>query len=283
MDNTTEKAKDRLVVLKRIEEFERCGVFNTDVEEDEVPKPLKPEDVDYLNKKLSSKFMTKLANFLGTAYFENLIKQNKFIIKQVTGLENVSAVSGGAIVTCNHFNLKDNYAVLKAMKPALKKHQNLYKVIKESNYTAFSGAVGIMMKHANTLPLSSSFETMKKFDRSVQTLLARGEKILIYPEQAMWWNYKKPRPLKSGAFKIAVKNNCPIIPCFITMKDSEIVDDDGFFVQEYYVHFLPAIYPDNSLSLAEDQKMMLNKNYELWVNVYEDFYHTKLSYLNNKK
>ena len=33
-----------------------------------------------------------------------------------------------------------------------------------------------------------------------------GEKVLVYPEQSMWWNYRKPRPLKSGAFKFAISS-----------------------------------------------------------------------------
>ena len=62
------------------------------------------------------------------------------------------------------------------------------------------------------------------------------------------------------------------------MKDSEILDDDGFFVQEYYVHIFPAIYPDKNLSINENAKIMAEKNYQLWVDTYEDFYKQKLSF-----
>ena len=273
-----EKSKERLEILEKIKNYEKCSKFNEDVENDAPAKTIRPKDVDYVNKKLSSKFLTCVANILGTAFFESMIKKKKFIIKEVNGLENVSKVSGGAIVTCNHFNLRDNYAVYKAIKPALKRGKKLYKVIKESNYTNFKGPVRLMMRHANTLPLSSSTETMKNFYRGISKLLERGEKILIYPEQAMWWNYRKPRPLKTGAFKIATKNNVPIIPTFITMKDSNIIDNDGFFVQEYYIHFLPAIYPDKNLISKENEQLMCEKNYNLWVDTYETFYNEKLKY-----
>ena len=135
-----------------------------------------------------------------------------------------------------------------------------------------------MMRHGNTLPLSTNMETMKKFWSGMETLLNRGEKILIYPEQAMWWNYQKPRPMKLGAFRMAVKYNVPIIPTFITMKDSDVMDDDGFYVQELYVHYLPPIYPDEDLSIIDRANQMMKKNYDLWVNKYEDFYHKKLEY-----
>lgn len=275
---TIQKAQDRIDVLKRIEQFEKEGRFNDDVEIDAPAKPIKPNEVDYINKKLSSKFKTFLANKLGKMYFETMIKKHKFIIKEINGLENVKAINGGAIVTCNHFNIRDNYVVYRCLKPTFKRGQYLYKVIKESNYTNFKGIVRLMMRHANTLPLSSNYETMKSFYNGIEKLLNRGEKILIYPEQAMWWNYKKPRPFKKGAFQIASKFNKPILPVFIAMKDSNIIDNDGFFVQEYYVYFLPPIYPDENLTNAENTAILCEKNYKLWVETYEHFYKTKLEY-----
>ena len=276
-----EKAKERLNVIEKIKLYENLGKFNDDVEEDSPAKMIKRQDVDYIDKKVSSKILRGIANFLGKSFFETMMKKKKFIIKEVSGIENVLSIKGGAIVTCNHFNLRDNYAIYRAMKPALKRRQKLWKVIKECNYTNFKGPVRLMMRHGNTLPLSSSAETMKDFYRGISTLLSKGEKILIYPEQSMWWNYRKPRPLKIGAFKIASNNNVPIIPVFITMKDSNIIDDDGFYVQEYYIHFLPIIFADKNLSLRENAEKMCQQNYDLWVNVYENFYKIPLQY--NKK
>ena len=273
-----QQSEERLRVLARIAEYEKQGRFNDDVEEDDPAVPIKPSDVDYTVKKLSSKMMTALANFLGKTFFEKMIRNGKLIIKEIHGIENAESVKGGAIVTCNHFHLSDNYVVYKTIKPALKKGHYLYKVIKESNYTNFKGPVRIMMRHANTLPLSSNFSTMKEFYRGMETLLDRGEKILIYPEQAMWFNYRKPRPLKPGAFRFAAKYNVPVIPAFIGMKDSDALDGDGFPVQELYVFYLPAIYPKQGLTLNENTEIMMRANYELWVRAYEDFYKEKLTY-----
>ncbi len=119
---------------------------------------------------------------------------------------------------------------------------------------------------------------MKKFLRAVKTLLGRGETILIYPEQSMWWNYRKPKPMQDGAFTLAVRNETPILPIFITMEDSHILDGDGFYVQEYTIHVLPAIYPDKTLSATEAKERMKKDNYEAWVRVYEDFYGKPLVY-----
>ena len=119
---------------------------------------------------------------------------------------------------------------------------------------------------------------MKNLLNAVKVLLARGEKILIYPEQAMWWNYRKPRPMKSGAFKFAVKNSVPIIPCFITMEDTKKIGNDGFNVQAYTVWFLPPIYPKKELSDKENTEFLMTENYNKWKELYETVYKKPLAY-----
>ena len=119
---------------------------------------------------------------------------------------------------------------------------------------------------------------MVEFMKAVDTLLQKGDFILIYPEQSMWWNYRKPKPLKHGAFKMAVRNNVPILPIFITMEDSDIIGEDGFPVQEYTVNIAQPIYPDENLSQRERTEKMLNENYETWKRIYEDFYGIPLEY-----
>ena len=66
-----EKAKDRLEVLARIEEYEKKGWFTKDVENDPPSIPLKPEEVDFLRKKLSSKIKTKVVNFCARRHIKN--------------------------------------------------------------------------------------------------------------------------------------------------------------------------------------------------------------------
>ena len=130
--------------------------------------------------------------------------------------------------------------------------KRLYKVIREGNYTNFSGLYGFFFRNCDTLPLSSNKRTMVKFMKAVDTLLNKGDFILIYPEQSMWWNYRKPKPLKNGAFKIAARNNVPVIPIFITMQDSEIIGEDGYPVQEYIINIKEPIYPNKELSEKEN-------------------------------
>ena len=275
-----EKSKDRLQVLERIKEYEQKGWFSKDVEDDPPTIPLEPNKVDYLNKKLINKILTFFVNKKAVSFIKSLIKNKQMIVKEIRGMENFTSLSNkGAIITCNHFNAFDNFCIHHAILPSLKKeHRELYKVIREGNFTSFPGMYGLFFRHCNTLPLSSNFSTMKLFMKAMDVLLKRGEKVLVYAEQGMWWNYRKPRPLTSGAFKFAVTSNVPVLPMFITMSDSDIIGGDGFPIQEYTLHILEPIYPDPQKTDKENIQWMKDKNYEMWKNVYETTYGIPLTY-----
>lgn len=278
-ENIVKKSEYRLKVLARIEELEKNGKFDIDVEDDPPTIVLTPENIDYLRKKMTSKIKRVFANEVGERFLDSLLKNNKLIIKKVNGIENLNKISTGAIVTCNHFNPFDCFTVEKVFRMSGKiEEKRLYKVIREGNYTNFPGLYGFFFRNCDTLPLSSNKRTMVEFMKAVDSLLQKGDFILVYPEQSMWWNYKKPKPLKHGAFKIAARNNVPVIPIFITMEDSNIIGDDGFPVQEYTVNIAEPIYPAENLTQRENTEEMLNKNYEVWKNIYEEFYQIPLEY-----
>ena len=281
-----EKSKDRLEVLKKIKELEENGIFDVDVEDDPPTVPLTPEDVDYLRTSRKSKIKSRMAYRMAQWFVEDLLKDNKLIIKKINGMENLKNVKTGAILTCNHFNPYDSFTIEKVFRLAGQhKNKKLFKVIREGNYTNFPGMYGFFFRNCNTLPLSSNKRTMIEFVKAVDVILKRGDFILIYPEQSMWWNYRKPKPLKNGAFNFAARSKVPVIPIFITMEDSDIIGEDGFPVQEYTVNIEKPIYPDENLTEKENTEAMKEKNYEVWKNIYEDFYKMPLEYdtLENKE
>ena len=283
-ENEIIQSEDRKKILKKIEEFEKEGNFDTDVEDDPPTIPLAPEDVDYLNKKSTSKIKSKIANHMGKKFLDDLLKDNKLIIKEIRGLKNLQNIETGAVLTCNHFNPFDSFAIEKAfIESGEHKVRKLYKVIREGNYTNFPGLYGFFFRNCDTLPLSSNTQTMIEFLKAVDTILQRKDFILIYPEQSMWWNYKKPKPLKNGAFRFASRNNVPVIPIFITMEDSNIIGEDGFFVQEYIINIGEPIYPNEELSEKENANIMKEKNAEVWKKTYEDFYKVPLEYTTEVK
>lgn len=272
-----EKSKERVEILAKIEELEKRGIFDQDVENDPPSLELFPDQIDYLHKKLKTKILTHLTLKAGGKFFKSQMDAGNLVIKDIVGIENLPSKKQGAIVTCNHFHPFDNYVILKALEPTLKKGR-YWKVIREGNYTNPPKGFEMFMRYGDTLPLSRNRETMRKFLDAVETLLKRGDKVLVYPEQALWWNYRKPRPFKSGAFRFAVTSNVPVIPIFITMEDTDKIGDDGFPIQAYTAHICPAIYPDSNLSSKENMNMMCEKNYEYWTQIYEKFYNKKLKF-----
>ena len=106
----------------------------------------------------------------------------------------------------------------------------------------------------------------------------------IYPDQGMWWNYKKPRPFKVGGFKMAYKANVPVLPTFITMTDDETrTDGDGYPVQHHTLHVMPPIYPDKSLGEKVGAEKMMNEAYNACKAKYEEVYGVPLTYTTEVK
>lgn len=278
-EQAPEKAPDRLEVLARIEKLEREGRFDVDAEEDPPTLPLEPDRIDYLRVKPSSKAKVRLSYAIANKFVDGLLKDGKLVLKDIKGMENLNGLSSGAILTCNHFNPFDCFTVEHLFRISEHKgKKQLFKVIREGNYTNFPGFYGFLFRNCNTLPLSQNKKTMYNFLKAVDTILQRGDFILIYPEQSLWWNYRKPKPLKNGAFKFAAKNHVPVLPIFITMEDGETYGPDGFPQQEYTVFIEKPIYPKDGLNEREQVSSMREENYAVWKKIYEDFYGIPLEY-----
>lgn len=268
----------RRAIAERIHALESQGIFDQDVEADPPTRPLQPGEVDYTHTKWVTKISSEIANRVAKAFYDNRIAKGELVIEAVKGLENyLSVADRGVMITCNHFHPNDNYAVFKPIEKSLGR-KRLWKIIREGNYTSFTGLYGYFFRHCNTLPLASNLTVFKELLQAVDTLLQRGEKILVYPEQAMWYNYRKPRPLKNGAFHFAAKNGAPILPVFITMRDTNRFDRDGVPIQAYTVHYLPPIFPDPNKRSSLNIKDLCEKNFAAWKSCYEQVYGTPLRY-----
>lgn len=281
--DSSRRKPDRVAVVRKIEEFERDGKFDIDVEDDPPTRELLPDEIDYLRRSPAAKMHTLIAYLKAKKFLHYIIDNKLMIIKEIKGIENLQNLESGAVVTCNHFNPFDTFAVHAAFLESGIRNRKLYRVIREGNYTSFPGFYGYLMRHFYTLPLSSNKATMIKFTKATNQLLSEGNLVLIYPEQSMWWNYRKPKPLKPGAFHFAARNNVPVLPCFITMQDSDIIGEDGYPIQEYTIHIEKPIYPDRNLRYRENTEMMAEKNAEIWKKIYEETYSMPLEYTTEKK
>lgn len=271
-------SEDRQKILEKIDLFEREGRFDEDVEDDPPGRAIQPGEVDYLKEKLTTRLSAKASTLAAECYLRSILRKKQLIVKEILGGEHLQNLSTGAVLTCNHFHAMDSFAMQLAFREGGPKKGKLFRIIREGNYTAFPGFYGYLMRNFYTLPLASDFKAKKEFLRAADRLLQEGNFILVYPEQSMWWNYRKPKPLKEGGFYLAAKNNLPVIPCFITMEDSNLSDETGYPVQEYAVHIGAPIYPDETKNPTENTKEMTEKNFALWKEIYESTYHIPLSY-----
>jgi 1-acyl-sn-glycerol-3-phosphate acyltransferase len=195
---------------------------------------------------------------------------------EIIGLENVGGITGGAILTSNHFNPVDNTALrMLALKTGRKK---LCIASHEDNF-AMSGWIGYLMNYADTFPISASLSYMTEhFEPLLAALLERKNFVLIYPEQEMWFNYRKPRPLKRGAYHYAAKLGVPVISCFVEIRDLEELDAPPFHKVRYILHVLPAIFPDPEKTVRENSLAMCEQDYRQKTAAYETAYGKPLDY-----
>ena len=268
--NQNVRAPDRVAILQKIRQYEDEGRFDEDVENDPPSPVLNPEDIDYLKKGIVGNCKRAIAFAAAYAFFNKLEKSGDVVVRKAEGLEHLAGVKG-AVITCNHINPMDSFIMQRVFDDS-GHNKKLYRVIREGNYTNFPGFYGFLMRNCNTLPLSSNMQTMKKFLVAVKKLLGDGNCILIYPEQSLWWNYRRPKPMKSGAFDMAVKNQVPVVPCFITMRDTDKIGADGFPVQEYYPHLGEPIWPDPELSKLAAKEKLRQQTEDFCCQVYERVY-----------
>ena len=110
------------------------------------------------------------------------------------------------------------------------------------------------------------------FNKTVKELLEKGNLVTFFPEGSEWWCYRKPRPLIDGAFKYAVMNNVPVLPVFITFKESKASKQSPTGIPKFVVNILPPICIDQSLSSHENVAMLNKKTFNAMQDCCEKFY-----------
>lgn len=226
------------------------------------------------NRKLfSSKINNQIGHAMLTTFAKTLAGSTEF-----KGLENLNNLPiGGAIVTANHFNQIDSLPI-KLL--ANKMHHQLSIVIEDTNLM-LPGFFRYLMNYVGTIPLVQSASYIGNvFPKHLSNALAKNNWVLIYPEQEMWWNYRKPRKLQRGAYYFAAKQNVPVISLFIEIRDLPKIEkkDSNFYETKYIVHVLQPIFPDVSLSANENAHKMMKQDYQQKVAAYEKIYGKKLNY-----
>lgn len=274
----TKQQKEESPIVSNIKEAVRKGNFNVKVQPGE-PEFTQEEELKVLaayleeKKTLSYKFKN---GFVSTG--QNLLAYLRNSRSNFYGMENLYGQDlHGGIVTSNHFCPLENTIILRVIKKYTHRKSGLHAVSQMSNF-AMPGGIGFVLRYANVIPVSRvNPEYMcTAFMDEVMGICKRGDYVLIYPEQEMWLNYRKPRPLKPGAYYFAAKLGLPVISCFVAIRDKNVML--GVWKTSFDVYVLPVIYPDPKLGTREAARKMMETDYAQKKAAYERAYGKPLDY-----
>ncbi|MBR0134431.1 1-acyl-sn-glycerol-3-phosphate acyltransferase [Candidatus Saccharibacteria bacterium] len=268
---------DKAPVVENIRKHIKNGDFNKKAELDD--PVLSDEDADKAIAKYNKRHANKIVFYLDSRGAVAIINLGWALIRKRTSFEGVEKLDGfkkGAIITCNHFNPLDSLFARALLKK--KFHKTPYIVSQETNL-AMGGFNGYLMRRIDMVPLMKRPNyILKTFIPRVKELVEAGEFVQIYPEEELWFNYRKPRPCKRGTYLFAAQAKAPVVPIFVEMIDTEKDDNDQFKELKYIVHVLDPIYPDPKKSDRQNSIDMAKQDYDERVACYEKVYGKKLDY-----
>lgn len=237
------------------------------------PQELKAEILRYADRLDTPLF--KLKNHLARAIVDSwILRYNGG--NQIVGQEKLDSVPGAAFVTANHFNPFDN-----GLHRCMTRRAGRGRLVAISQGTNFvmPGLNGFVLRNIDVIPLLREPSYMNGVFRDLmQRHIARRRFILIYPEQEMWFNYRKPRPGKRGAFLFAAEYGIPVIPTFTEMQTLDKETAPGFRDVRMTLHILDPIFPDPALSARENSFAMCRADDAAKAACYERCYGKALDY-----
>ncbi len=268
---------NRMAVIENIKSFAESGQFHNKVEINDpvlTPEQSKKITADYMESRNDFTFKVKTAiGVLMAKTATKIINKNT----EIVGLEKIPQDLGGVLITSNHFGPLEN-TVIRHLTNKLKRKK--LGIISQTSNFAMTGFIGFLMNYADTIPISQDPRYLARDFLSIlkERLVEKKHAILLYPEQEMWFNYRKPRPPKNGAYFYAAKLNVPIISCFVEIVDTDKDDTAEFKKVKYILHVLDVLYPDQSKTVKENTEALGIMDYSLKKDCYEAVYGKTLDY-----
>lgn len=267
---------DRFKVIENIKKNVQNKAFHTKAEiGDPTLSQEKSKQLVENFWKNSQKFSHKLVNLFARGAFD----LGAIILTLGDKIDSTKSIKHipNAIITSNHYNQFDSLPIKRL---AMKANKRLFIVVEDTNLL-LPGWIGFMMKNIDSIPLSRSVRYLgREFPKHLANTFAKNSWVLIYPEQEMWFNYRKPRPVQKGAYYYAAKLNVPIISCFVEIQDMPSYEKGHpeFHKTRQILHVLPTIYPDPNLSIDKNASRMRDIDYSQKKKAYEKAYGKKLDY-----
>ncbi len=220
--------------------------------------------------------LQRVRRAVARAIVDGWIRKYSDGVNEIEGLEKLLSFDGPAFVTANHFNPFDN-GLHRTL--ARKAGRGRLTAISQGTNFVMGGINGFVLRNIDVIPLIGEPSYMNgPFKTLMRRSLDAGQLILIYPEQEMWYNYRKPRPGKRGAFLFAAEYGVPVVPTFTELLSRETAEASDFRDIKLILHVLDPIFPDPSLSARENSFRMARADYLAKVACYERVYGKPLDY-----
>ena len=238
------------------------------------PKALKADILDYVSKLDTPLF--KLKNRLARAIVDGWIRRYSDGVNEIVGLEKLQGLQGPAFLTSNHFNPFDNGVIRTLARKT--GHGRLVAISQGTNFV-MPGLNGFVLRNIDVIPLLQEPSYLNgTFRTLMRKHLDANHFILIYPEQEMWFNYRKPRPQKRGAFLFAAQYKVPVVPCFVELQDLPRWQTPDFREVKLVLHVLDPLFPDPAKSVRENSFALCAADYAAKKACYEQCYGKPLRY-----
>ena len=178
---------------------------------------------------------SKLKNLIARGIAEIWRRRYSVGTDRIEGAEKLEGIRGGAFLTSNHFNPFDNGVIRTLSRET--GHGRLWALSQGTNFV-MPGLNGFMLRHSDVIPLLRDPSYMAgPLREMMRKVLDKKHFILIYPEQEMWFNYRKPRPGKRGAYLFAADRdnhiNNPEYGIKAHIAEDEIVISDRYFFSSF--------------------------------------------------
>lgn len=134
---------------------------------------------------------------------------------RIQGRENLALLGGelekGIVMVCNHVYVFDALAVNQAVRP--------WRRIRIPMFAKhFNGGLGYFLRGMGGIPVPEESSGVRPFNEAIDYFHGKGDSILVFPEAVRWNWYQPIRPFRRGAFTIAWRLGCPVLPLVLTYR-----------------------------------------------------------------
>ncbi|MDD4796387.1 MAG: glycosyltransferase [Eubacteriales bacterium] len=170
---------------------------------------------------------------------------------RVTGRKNLSALPGAFVSVCNHVHPLDG-----AMVGCALGRRRVHFLTLQSNLER--PFVRLLLRPLGGLPIPRRKAASFSFYRAVQTALARGDVVHVFPEGHLSPYCDTLRPFQNGAFAFAYDGDVPIVPMVLSYRPGVGLGKKLRRRPLLTLHILEPIYPDTAAGKHSEIQRLKN-------------------------